>query len=83
MLSKLQPPKDDGSFPGKAPPVKRQKMTQEDREKRSELYEAETRERRFDPEGSWQLRWPWVAYDEEKALVFCKLCQEYPHTADR
>ena len=44
------------------------KMTQEDSKKRSELYEAETRERCFNPEGSSQLRWPWVAYDEEKVL---------------
>ena len=68
MLSKLKPPKDGtGSFPGKAPPAKRQQMTQEDIEK---LHEAETRDRRFDPEGSWRLRWPWVAYDEEIALCF-------------
>ena len=26
----------------------------------------------FDPEGTWLLRWPWVAFDEENRLCIAR-----------
>ena len=54
-------------------------MMEKDREslERRKLYEEVKRERVFDPEGTWLLRWPWVAFDEEQSLAYCELCLEY------
>ena len=80
-MSALMPPAAD-RFPGKQPPRKK-RMTEKDIEERRKLYEEEKRERVFDPEGTWVVRWPWVAFDDEKSLVYCKVCREYKDAADR
>ena len=65
-MSNLMHPAAD-RFPGKQPPRKK-RMIEKDPEERRKLHDEEKRETVFDPEGTWLLRWPWVAFHEKKSL---------------
>ena len=51
--------------------------------------EIQTKNKKYDTQRKrvflpqWKTKWPWVAHDEVKGVMFCKTCRKYPSLADK
>ena len=49
------------------------------REESKKKYEAK-RVRQFQPQ--WKVTFPWLEFDHEKEVMFCKYCRQFPNLSD-